>query len=149
MKKFQFSLNTVLAYKQQVLDALRGEHAAILAQVREQEDVVESAWAEYRAFNEEYRTLKSEGMTIGEAQFYQSGLRAQELAIQRETDKLDKLKKREEKKREEVVEAKKDTSSLEKLKEKKLDSYQKAVQKSEEVFIEEFVTSRASVSASA
>ena len=46
----------------------------------------------------------------------------------------------EEKKREAVVEAKKETSSIEKLKEKKLDAYQKAVAKSEELFIEEFVS---------
>ena len=38
-----------------------------------------------------------------------------------------------------MVEAKKDTSSIEKLKEKKLDAYHKAVEKSEEQFIEEFV----------
>ena len=37
MKKFKFALDTVLSYKQQVLDALKGEHAAILTQVREQE----------------------------------------------------------------------------------------------------------------
>ena len=37
MKKFSFSLETVLDYKNQVLDALRTEHGAILAQVRAQE----------------------------------------------------------------------------------------------------------------
>ena len=44
-------------------------------------------------------------------------------------------------KRQEVVDAKIDTSSIEKLKEKKLDLYNKAVQKSEEVLIDEFVSS--------
>ena len=39
-----------------------------------------------------------------------------------------------------MVEAKKDTSSLEKLKDKKLDQYQKALQKSEEMLIDEFVS---------
>ena len=48
MKKFKFSLDSVLSYKQQVLDALKGEHAAILAEVRAQEDVVEAAWRAYR-----------------------------------------------------------------------------------------------------
>ena len=33
MKKFQFSLEKVLSYKQQRQDALRSEHAEILAQV--------------------------------------------------------------------------------------------------------------------
>lgn len=152
MKKFKFSLDAVLDYKQQILDSLQGEHAVILAQVRAQEDVLDSVWNEYREFNEEYRVRKAEGMNIMEANFYQNGLRAQEITIQKETAKLEKLKKQEEKKREEVVEAKKDTSSLEKLKEKKLDLYNKNVQKSEETLIDEFVSSaraRASISASA
>ena len=39
-----------------------------------------------------------------------------------------------------MIEAKKDTSSIEKLREKKLDAYHKAEAKSEEAFIEEFVS---------
>ena len=34
MKKFRFSLETVLEYKQQILDSLQTEHGAILAQVK-------------------------------------------------------------------------------------------------------------------
>ena len=148
MKKFKFSLDTVLDYKQQVLDSLKGVHATILAQVRQQENVLEHVWQDYRSCNEEYRDRKMTGLTIIEATFYQNGLRALEMDIQRETDRLADLQKQEEKKRAEVVEAKKDTSSLEKLREKKLDQYQKAVQKSEELFIEEFVsTIRANTSA--
>lgn len=41
-----------------------------------------------------------------------------------------------------MVEAKKDTSSIEKLREKKLEVYNKAVQKSEENLIDEFVTTK-------
>ena len=51
-------------------------------------------------------------------------------------------RKREEKKRSEVVEAKQETSSIDKLKEKKLKEYEKAVQKQEELFIEEFVSTK-------
>ena len=40
MKKFKFALDTVLSYKQQVLDALQGEHAEILARVRNQEELL-------------------------------------------------------------------------------------------------------------
>lgn len=140
MKKFKFSLDTVLVYKQQILDALKGEHAAILAQVREQEEILDGVWMRYRACNEEYRERKITGLTITEATLYQNGLRALELEIQRETDKLEALRRKEEAKRSEVVEAKKDTSSLEKLREKKLDLYNKAIQKDEETVLEEFVT---------
>ena len=141
MKKFKFSLDTVLTYKQQVLDSLRGEHAAILAKVREQEDVLEAVWQHYRAYNEEYRQRKMEGMTILDATLYQNGLRVLESEIQQETQRLEELRRQEEAKRQEVVEAKKDTSALEKLKDKKLDQYQKAIQKSEEAMIDEFVSS--------
>ena len=73
-------------------------------------------------------------------QKHQNGLRAAEQEIQRETRRLEELQAEEEKKREAVVEAKKDTSSIEKLKEKKLDAYRRAEAKSEETFIEEFVS---------
>ena len=146
MKKFRFSLDTVLAYKKQALDAAKAEHGAALAQVREQERVVDREEQCYRDYNLEYRRRKEEGLTIGEAAVYQTGLRALEMRIQREKDRLEELKKIEEEKRAQMIEAKKETSSLEKLKEKKLDEYQKAVQKSEEAMIDELV-SRARASA--
>ena len=141
MKKFKFSLDSVLSYKQQVLDALKGEHAVILAQVRAQEEVLEAVWQSYRDCDAEYRQRKAEGMTITDAMVYQNGLRVLERDIQRETEKLEALRKKEEKKRQEVVDAKIDTSSIEKLKEHKLEDYRKAEQKAEEVLIDEFVSS--------
>ncbi len=152
MKKFKFSLDTVLSYKEQVLDALKGEHAAILVKVREQEDYLDGLWSKYRAYNAEYSQRKIEGMTILDATIYQSGLRHMETVIQQETERLETLRKEEEAKRQEVVEAKKETSSLDKLKEKKLDLYNKSVQKAEEILIDEFVSSarsRGGASASA
>ncbi len=141
MKKFKFSLDSVLSYKQQALDALKGEHAAILAEVREQEAVLEAAWQAYRDCDAEYTQRKAEGITITDAMVYQNGLRVLERDIQRETEKLDGLRKKEEKKRREVVDAKIETSSIEKLKEHKLEDYHKAVQKAEENLIDEFVSS--------
>ena len=152
MKKFKFSLDTVLSYKEQVLDALKGEHAAILVKVREQEDYLDGLWSKYRAYNAEYSQRKIEGMTILDATIYQSGLRHMETVIQQETERLETLRKEEEAKRQEVLEAKKETSSLDKLKEKKLDLYNKSVQKAEEILIDEFVSSarsRSGASASA
>lgn len=150
MKKFKFSLDSVLSYKLQMLDALRGEHGAILLQVRDQEERLGAVKEDYRSYNEEYCQRKAEGLTITDAMMYQGGLRVLEKDIERETEMLAQIRKKEEEKRAEVIEAKKETSSLEKLKDKKLDVYQKAVQKSEETFIEEFVVSaRARSTASA
>ena len=139
MKKFKFSLDSVLSYKQQILDALQGEHAALLAEVREQEDLLERCWQTYRDYNEEYREKSRIGVQLTEALIYQTNLRAMEREIQQETLVLEEKRKKEEEKRAEVVEAKKESTSIEKLKEKKLRAYQKAEAKSEELFIEDFV----------
>ena len=140
MKKFKFALDTVLSYKQQVLDALQGEHSEILARVRNQEELLEGLWAQYRAYNDEYQERAREGLPLTDALMYQNGLRAAEMEIQRETQRLERLRIQAEKKREEVVEAKKETSSIEKLREKRLDAYHKAEAKSEEQFIDEFIS---------
>lgn len=141
MKKFKFSLDTVLSYKQQVLGVLQGEYAEAMARVRAQEALLEKLWQEYRDCNEDYRDRALEGMPITEALMYQNALRASELEIQRETERLEELQAEAERRREKMVEAKKETSSIEKLREKKLDAYHKAEAKSEELFIEEFVSS--------
>ena len=142
MKKFKFSLETVLDYKDQVLNSLRNEHGILLAAIREQEEVLDEVWRRYREYNEEFCERKRSGMTAMDAIMYQGALRAQELEIQRETEKLEKLQLEEEKKRSEVVEAKKETASLEKLREHKLENYHKELQKIEEQRIEEFVVTQ-------
>ena len=141
MKKFKFALDTVLSYKQQVLGVLQGEHAEAMARVRAQEELLEKLWKEYRDCNEDYRDRALEGMPITEALMYQNALRASEMEIQRETKRLEELQAEAEKRREAMVEAKKETSSIEKLREKKLEAYHKEEAKSEELFIEEFVSS--------
>ena len=146
MKKFKFSLDTVLSYKDQILDALKIEHGIILAEIRAQEEVLEAAWRRYRDYDEEFRDAKLNGITALDAMMYEAGLRAQELEIKRQTEKLEALRVKEEQKRNEVVEAKKETASLEKLRERKLDNYNKAVQKGEEQMIEEFVSTQRAMS---
>ncbi|MBP1758267.1 MAG: fliJ [Firmicutes bacterium] len=139
MKKFSFPLDTVLDYKQQILDSLKIEHGAILAQVRRQEEVLASVQAQYAATNADFREKERSGLTIAGALIYEIGLRALEEDIARETAKLDALHRQELEKREQLVESKIDTTSLERLREKKLEGYNKAVQKSQEQFIDELV----------
>lgn len=140
MKKFRFSMETVLHYREQLLDTLRIEHAAAMARVREQEAVVAALEQRFTEVNEEYRQKKEQGMTIADAVGYDLMLRVQEKEIQKALATLSLRKKEEEIKRNEVIEAKTDKATIEKLKEKKLKLYQKAIQKSEEQFIDEFVS---------
>ncbi len=140
MKRFQFNLNTVLSYKQQVLEELQNEHGQLLYQVRQQELVLQAAEERYRGLNLEFRQAETEGLTIAEALRYESGLRFLEDEIQREAKRLREYEAAAEEKRRQVVAARQDTASLEKLKDKKWEDYQKQVQKGEELLIEELVT---------
>ena len=82
------------------------------------------------------------GMTIADAVGFDVMLRAQERKIQHENNILDTLKRDEEAKREKVREAKTDKATIEKIKETKYKQYQKAIEKSEEQFIDEFVSTK-------
>lgn len=145
MKKFKFSLETVLSYKQQILETLQTEHAAVIAQVRAQETLLEELWRAYEAYSAEYRERSAAGIAVTDALTYQANLRARERDIKAETERLAQLRQQEEAKRMEVVEAKQETASIEKLREKKLNTYNVTIAKGEEQFIEEFVSSRRSV----
>ncbi|MBD5162049.1 MAG: flagellar export protein FliJ [Oscillibacter sp.] len=147
MKKFRFSLETVLEYKQQVLDSLQTEHGAILARVRRQEELIERLEADYWALSGEFNQRKSEGINILDAMKYEQYLRSSERQIEEAYARLTKLREQAEKKRIEVVEARKETASIEKLREKKLASYNKAAQKEEEKVIDEFVTTKRAMEA--
>lgn len=142
MKKFKFSLETVLSYKLQVLDSLQAEHAAIIASVHVQEEKLIQLRREYDAYSLEYHQRCADGLEMREVLSYQAGLRAREREIEQEAAALGELKKQEELKRGEVVVAKQDTSSLEKLQDKKRSAYNAAVTKHDEQFIEEFVSSK-------
>lgn len=147
MKKFRFSLETVLDYKQQALDSLRAEHAAILAQVRAQEEVIEGLEEEHRQADMDFTQRKLEGINIVDAMSYETYLRSLEQKLREENRKLERLRHMEEQKRTQVVEARKETATIEKLREHKLDSYRKAEQKAEEQRIEEFVSTARAMAA--
>ena len=140
MKKFKFSLSSVLSYKEQCLESLQNEHAALLAQARSIENTIEEKRCAYHQFDREYQQRCSMGIAITDARFCESQLRAMENDIQIEIQKLAEMNKRVEQKRLEVVSAKQDATSIEKLKEKKQAAYQKAMAKNEEIFVEEFVS---------
>ena len=142
MKKFKFSLETVLSYKQQILDALQVEHAAILADVRRQEACIAEMKAKYEALAAEYAKRSAKGMGMLDVWSFQEGLRAMERDLKHMEEQLLALRKKAAEKQEEVILAKQDTSSIEKLKEKKLHLYTADAAKGEEQFIEEFVSSR-------
>ena len=148
MKKFNFPLNTVLNYKDQVLENLRTEHAQILADIAQQERRIEELMEKSQSAAIRYREDTQCGVAVNIMREYERYITFIQQRIVAEQGVLLKLTKKEEQKRAEVIEAKKEKASIDKLKEKKLDQYNKEVLKSEELFIEEFVSNTMSVRSS-
>jgi len=149
MKRFQFQLEPVLDYKQQKLDALMVELGADQALVREQEDVCRAVAQRMREYSEEYEEEKSKGLTVLEALKYQACLEALVRELRREEEKLKTLQAKAEQKRQEVVSARQDTFSLEKLRDMRRAEYDSAVAKQEEKALDDLTIARRYAQASA
>lgn len=144
MKKFRFQLDTVLRYKNQMLDIRLAEHGTALAALRRQETVLEQAIQNRVDCEEEYRQKKAEGLTIADSMKYETGIEVLERRVQKEAGLLKELQKAEEEKRRRLVEAKQETQSLEKLKDIKRGEYDAALAKAEEKEIDDLVMARRS-----
>ncbi|HIS64666.1 MAG TPA: flagellar export protein FliJ [Candidatus Avoscillospira avistercoris] len=142
MKKFQFSLSTVLGYKQQVQEGLQNEHAQLVHRVRQAEQRLEELEEAYRSCNRELREAEAKGTTVSEVLKYQSALRYWEQQIHDARAHLVQCRQAAEAKRAELVAARQETASLEKVRERKHEEYRYQIQKSEELFIEELVASQ-------
>ena len=90
--------------------------------------------------NQQYAEQKAIGFTVAEAREYEAFFGSMERVIEQELRVLDELRKAEEEKRAEMIEARKESMSIEKLREKEHEAYNKMVQKTEEQMIEEFVS---------
>lgn len=139
MKKFQYSLETVLTYKQQVLDNEKAEHAAILNRVRQKNEEIRLLKRDLMGFQKGFDESKALGAPIEDFRLYDMCIGLVEDQITFQKEQLATLKKKEEKKKQEVIAAKVDTSKFEKLKDRRMVEYRKAEAKEEEAFIEEFV----------
>ncbi|MGI5962433.1 MAG: flagellar FliJ family protein [Lawsonibacter sp.] len=142
MKRFQFSLATVLDYKQQVQEELQNEHTILLQRVHAQEELLQRLEEKYQACNREFRAAEREGITVAQALSYESDLRYWQREIEKGQKLLAQYEKEAEEKRSQVVAARQDTSSLEKLRDQKREDYRKKTEKSQEVFIEELVNAK-------
>ena len=114
MKRFKYSLENVLHYKEQILDSIKAEHGTLLAQ---KQDV-------------QIKDICLYGMYISEM----------EDQIRKKQEQLKLLQQQEEKKKVQVIAAKIDTSRYEKLKDRRQSEYEKAAKKAQELFIEEYAS---------
>ena len=143
MKRFEYRLETVLDYKTQVLDNLKTDHAAIMQNVNKKQEQIRSLKQELTGYESEFDEVKVAGATIENYRLFDMCIGRMEQIIDEEKERLQVLRRQEDAKKQEVIEAKVDTSRYEKLKDRKLREYQKAVAKADEIFVEEFVSGTA------
>lgn len=142
MKKFSFSLERVLTYKEQVEQSLRNEHGQAVKKVRDKEEEISCLEDEFVQFRE---SAGSDGIRQVSAARLRGRSDYMNLLIGRigrEKKALGELKKEEEQKREAVIHAKQETQSIQMLRDKKKQEYDAAEAKARELEIEEFVSNR-------
>lgn len=142
MKKFSFSLEQVLQYKNQVLANLQQEHAAVIREMTQQQDVIHTLEEQIETCQEEFGQKKQEGVPLPMLCTYESYLEKLYARKEKEESILEIIRKKEDIKRQEVIEARVEVTSFEKLREQRLHQYQYELQKGEEQQIEEFVSHR-------
>ena len=142
MKKFQYRLEGVLNYKNQVLDNLKSQQAEIAGRVIKKQQEVQNLKEEMLAYHDDFNQIKEKGDTSQSFRLYDLCICSIKQDLDREQERLRKLKREEEAKKKEVISAKIDTSRYEKLREKKLREYHKAALKAEETAVEEFVSGK-------
>jgi len=148
MKRFKFSLASVLDYKEKILDEKKRELADAIRAVLKKENEIIALEAERAAVVLQFNQKKNEGMTIIDAFSYELHIRTLQKEIDVEKEELARLREIEERKKSEVVFARQEVFSLEKLKEQRVEEYNKAVMKSEELLIDELVSNRRIVASS-
>jgi len=142
MKRFKFQLESVLDYKQQILDALMVELGKLQEKVRVQTEIRDAALKEMADYDLECVRRKMEGITIVEAMECEVCQDVLQKKVKREQEALERAQRQAEAKRLQVVEARKDTYTLEKLKDLKRKEYDAAVAKADERMIEDLTATR-------
>jgi len=149
LKRFQFQLEPVLNYKQQALDALMIELGAAQDAVHRQEAVRDEAARRLEEYAEEYEQRKQEGLTVADALKYQGCLDVLRREVAREEARLQALREAAERKRLEVVSARQDTMSLEKLRDMRRREHAAAEAKEQEKTLDDLTIARRLAAASA
>ncbi|PWJ52479.1 flagellar export protein FliJ [Faecalicatena contorta] len=149
MKRFSFTLDKVLSYKAQIEKNLRNEHAQIVQAVIQKEEQIEDLEQKHKVCSVEYNHVKLQGAPVNKLRTIENYLQSLIDKIRTEKQNLVCLKDTEEKKRQEVIAAKQDTASIDMLKAKRKQEYDKEVLKEDERLIEEFVSNTMSGRAAA
>lgn len=140
MKKFMFSLEKVLNFKKQILDVKKNELAILQMQMRELEQKIADLNNEFAANNQKMVLEMQKGLTPKDIEIYKVYFNSVNQNLKKLANEKVQLQNTIELKKQEIIGLNSEISGFERLKEKQLDLYFKAVRKADELAIEEFVS---------
>lgn len=140
MKKFRFSLQKLMEYKEQLLDGEKN----VLNLMQHERNLLDkhilSLQNMYNISRENYKKLSEKGATILEITVQQQHIREIQRKIEEQQNVLAMQDKKIEHQTKVIVSLNTEISSLNKLKDKQFADYKYKLQKQEELLIEEFVS---------
>jgi flagellar export protein FliJ len=140
MKKFVFSLEKVLGFKQQTLGIKKNEMAILQAKLHELEVEIQNLENQFSALNAKMVEETKHGISQSDIAIYKMYFNTLNEKIQKLIENKLQLLEQISKKKAEILQVNTEISGLEKLRDKQLSDYMKAAQKSQELAIEEFVS---------
>ena len=140
MKRFEFSLNKLKGYKEQVLDREKNDLAHLRRQQQQYIDEKTALERKLKASNKEFLEKSAAGMTVLQVTTFKGYHQSLSAQIRELEASIEKMEERVQRQLTVVIEATKEVSSLEKLEDKQLEEYNFKVAKAEEQFIAEYVT---------
>ena len=144
MKKFTFTLEKVLSVKNQLHEVKRNELMQLQLQLNNILDAIDDNQREFDKYNSDVNQIMQGGTNSGSIESYKNYftfLNNREKQLKLEQQHAERMIAD---KQQEIIEIKTEISGLEKLKEKQLAEYNKALQKQQELEIEEFLNEKLS-----
>ncbi|MGX8702388.1 flagellar export protein FliJ [Caproiciproducens sp.] len=139
MKKFAFSLEKVLGFKQQTLDVKKNELALLQVKLTELEKEIYVLNDQFTATNRKMLEELQKGLSAGDMLIYKTYFNTLNQKILHLIDQKKQLLDIIAQKKADIVAVNSEISGLEKLRDKQLTEYLKQIQKSEELAMDEYV----------
>lgn len=139
MKKFVFTLEKVLNYKNQTLDVLKNELSTLQRELEIMNQKIDELEGVFANTNQTLVEQMQTGVASSELTVYKVYLSDINATIKHKREEKHQLELRIAKKQTEVIGMNIEIASLDKLKEKQFEEYRKAEQSAAEVELNEFI----------
>ena len=144
MKKFNFTLQSLKKYNDQVLDSEKSVLGRLRAELAEMQAELDAKTAEYELSIDKLNELVRGGTTAMRLSLHKKYVSSLQQDIYRIKGRMAQKRDEVEQQLQRVIDATKEVSKLEKLEKKQLEEYRYAAQKEQEQIIEEFVSNGSS-----